>query len=167
MYFAWSPGVPALQSGAFSEILLALVCTSYQAAWPLICSFSPLHLCTRLSPAWPTPNSPPISNIKLYELLLPTTLHTGHAVRGSCFKSVIFCRLSSLRGLHPHLSSSTKWGWELYLPRWVVVRIKWDNAYKALTQYLKLWKSSISVSHHYLITPPSARHKTQHLVVTL
>lgn len=115
--------IPALQFEAFSEMFLVLVRTGYQAAWPLhacpalpltpvlhshlICSFSPLHFCTRLTPAWPTPTNPPsISNVKLYELL-PPTLHTGQAVRGPylcfqrqlpllswfVFKSVILCQL--------------------------------------------------------------------------
>lgn len=170
--------IPALQFEAFSEMLLVLVCTGYQAAWPLsacpaspvtpilhshlISPFSLLHFCTRLTPAWPTPtNSPSISNAKLYELFPPTTLHTGQAVRASslcfqrlnslcCHESVILCRLWAPSEvfilIFPPLQNGEKNC--IYVIEWLgglneIMLIKY------LTQYLKLWKSSINVSHHH------------------
>lgn len=179
-------------------MLLVLVCTGYQAAWPLsacpdsplnpvlhshlISPFSLLHFCTRLTPAWPTPTNPPsISNVKLYELLPPTTLHTGQAVRAS---SLCFQRLNSLccHDLFSSLSSSVDYellqrssssSFLLYkmgkrtmllnLCYWMVGRIKWDNVYKvfnSVPETLKELNKCFSSSSSLLIILPSARHKT-------
>lgn len=84
----------------FPSARRVLLCTDYQADWPLppcpalsptlvlyshlIYFFLPLHLCMQFTPAWLTPNPVSISNVKLYELPPPTASHTGQAVEGPC-----------------------------------------------------------------------------------
>lgn len=89
-----------------------LICTGYQVAWPLpacpaspvtpalttALPFSPLYLCTPLTPSWLSPPNPlPISNVRIYAMLPLTTSHTGQALRGSCL-----CAPKALNSLHCH-----------------------------------------------------------------